>query len=42
MKRDDRTWFSFAAAYAAPLLLLGALVIRRWRGGRRGQPAARA
>jgi hypothetical protein len=28
MQRDDRTWLSYMAAFAAPLVLLGLAVLR--------------
>lgn len=40
MTRDDRTWFSFAAAYTAPLLLLGLVLLRQWRQRTRAERAS--
>jgi hypothetical protein len=31
MNRDRRTWFSFMAAFAAPLVVLGVAIVWRWR-----------
>jgi len=35
MNREDKVWFSYIGAFAAPLLVLGFLVLREKRRRRR-------
>jgi hypothetical protein len=39
MKRDDKVWLAYIAAYAAPLVVLAVAALRNWRRGLRGPVA---